>query len=157
MILDGRVPQHGGWWLIGSGEWAIRLELFSLGVDAWASLMGHTQERGDSDVRRGDLEQTLACLGSFDGYRPRGVRWLRCHDMQPGSHPRREPWLGGSELPSLHDLHHQGRHLQALGGGQRKEWGYLQRGRLRQDPPEHRRQRGADRLQRWGYQGGDHQ
>jgi len=33
-ILDGRAPQHGGWWLIGPGEWAIRVELFSLGVDA---------------------------------------------------------------------------------------------------------------------------
>jgi hypothetical protein len=54
IILDGRAPHHGGWWLIGPGEWAIRVELFSLlGVDAWASLMGHTEERADSDLKRG--------------------------------------------------------------------------------------------------------
>jgi hypothetical protein len=52
-ILDGRAPHHGGWWLIGLGGSAIRLELFSLGVDAWAPLMGHTEERADSDLKRG--------------------------------------------------------------------------------------------------------
>src|SRR5215217_867392 len=62
MILDGRAPQQGGWWLIGPGEWAIRVHLFSQGVDAWASLMGHTQERGDCDVRRGTFKKLLLVL-----------------------------------------------------------------------------------------------
>jgi hypothetical protein len=62
MILDGRAPQHGGWGLIGPGEWAIRVQLFSLGVDAWASLMGHTEEHGDSDVKRGNLNKLLLVL-----------------------------------------------------------------------------------------------
>src|SRR5215203_985492 len=53
IILDGRAPHHGGWWLIEPGEWAIRVELFSLGVDAWAPIMGHTEQRGDSDLKRG--------------------------------------------------------------------------------------------------------
>ena len=49
-----------------------------------------------------------------------GVCCLRCHEMQPGSHPRRESLPGGSALPSLHDLHHQGWHLQAREGGHRQ-------------------------------------
>src|SRR5215208_6567216 len=62
MMPAGRAPQHGGWWLIGAGQWAIRVQLFSLGVDAWASLMGHTQERADSDVRRGTFKKLLLVL-----------------------------------------------------------------------------------------------
>ena len=50
-LVTVQLPEKS--WLIGPGEWAIRVELFSLGVDAWASLMGHTEERGDSDVKRG--------------------------------------------------------------------------------------------------------
>src|SRR5688572_32272636 len=36
IIPDGRAPQHGSWWLIKPGQWAIRVELFSLWVDARA-------------------------------------------------------------------------------------------------------------------------
>ena len=30
----GRAPRYGGGWRIGPGQWDIRVELFSLGVDA---------------------------------------------------------------------------------------------------------------------------
>src|SRR5215212_10019590 len=62
IIPDGRAPQHGSWWLIKPGQWAIRVNLFSLWVNAGASLMGHTEERVDSDVRRGILKKLLLVL-----------------------------------------------------------------------------------------------
>src|SRR5215217_1712676 len=62
MIPDGRAPQHGSWWLIKPGQWAIRVKLFSLWVNARASLMGHTEERVDSDVRRGIFKKLLLVL-----------------------------------------------------------------------------------------------
>src|SRR5215216_6358444 len=59
----GRAPQHGGCWRIGPGQWAIGVDLLSLWVDARASLMGHTQQRGDSDVRgRGTLKKLWLVL-----------------------------------------------------------------------------------------------
>src|SRR5215211_3496780 len=109
--LPRSAPQHGGWWLIGPGEWAIRVQLFSLWVDVQASLSWSILRYEETATFGGKREQTLARLGGFDGDRPRGILRLCYHDMQPGSHPRRGPCLGGCELPSLHDLHHQGRHL----------------------------------------------
>src|SRR5829696_5893838 len=38
------------------------MHLFSLWVDAWASLMRHTEQRGDSDVRRGTFKKLLLVL-----------------------------------------------------------------------------------------------
>src|SRR5215207_1082862 len=58
----GRAPRHGGCWRIGPGQWAIRVKLFSLGVDARASLMRHTQERANSAVRRGTFKKLWLVL-----------------------------------------------------------------------------------------------
>src|SRR5215203_2011641 len=58
----GRAPRHGGCWRIGPGQWAIGVDLLSLWVDARASLMGHTEERGDSDVRRGTFKKLWLVL-----------------------------------------------------------------------------------------------
>src|SRR5215207_9311044 len=58
----GRAPRHGGCWRIGPGQWAIRVDLLSLWVDARAPLMGHTEERGDSDVRRGTFKKLWLVL-----------------------------------------------------------------------------------------------
>src|ERR687889_2501006 len=62
MILDGRAPQHGGWWLIGPGNRLSAWNCSAYWVDAWASLMGHTEERAHSNVRRGSFKKLLLVL-----------------------------------------------------------------------------------------------